>query len=342
MAAVQCGGHTPTPDRIIALGHAHRNAKALLSAVELGVFTALASGPLDVHALTRAVGIAQRGARDFFDALVALGMLARDDIGRYANTPETAQYLDRSKPDYLGGELEFVNAQLYGRWDRLTAALRSGEPQTDTGSAGHYVERYADPNARDAFARAMTAATKPIAVALAAQFPWKERRSVVDIGTAQGCLVVEIAKVHSHLRGIGFDLAPLRPAFDQYVDAYHLSDRLRFVAGDFLKEPLPAGDVLVLGRVLHNWDLPTKLMLLAKAYDALPSGGAIIVYERLIDDARRVNSAALLSSLNMLLMTSGGFDFSAADCIGWMQQVGFRAHRAEPLPSRHAMIIATK
>jgi hypothetical protein len=240
------------------------------------------------------------------------------------------------------GELEFVNAQLYGRWDRLTAALRSGEPQTGAGSAGHYGERYADPEARDAFVRAMTAATKPIAIAIAAQFRWNERRSVVDIGTAQGCLVVEIAKTHPHLTGIGFDLPPLRPAFDQYVEAHHLSDRLRFVAGDFLKEPLPAGDVLVLGRVLHNWDLSTKMMLLAKAYDALPSEGAIIIYERLIDDARRVNSAALLSSLNMLIMTAGGFDFSAADCIGWLQQAGFRAHRAEPLPFGHTMIIATK
>jgi hypothetical protein len=97
-----------------------------------------------------------------------------------------------------------------------------------------------------------------------------------------------------------------------------------------------------MGRVLHNWDLSTKKMLLGKAYAALPRGGALIIYERLIDDERRVNSVGLLASLNMLIMTEGGFDYSAADCIGWMQQEGFRDMYVEPLTGDQTMIVGTK
>jgi O-methyltransferase domain len=121
-----------------------------------------------------------------------------------------------------------------------------------------------------------------------------------------------------------------------------LGERLAFHAGDFLSAPLPSADVLVVGRVLHNWDLATKKMLLAKAYEALPGGGALIVYERLIDDDRRANAAGLLASLHMLLVTAGGFDFTAADCIGWMRDAGFQRIYVEPLALGLSMVVATK
>jgi hypothetical protein len=79
-----------------------------------------------------------------------------------------------------------------------------------------------------------------------------------------------------------------------------------------------------------------------KAARALPPCGALIVYERLIDDARRASSTGLLSSLNMLIMTDGGFDFTAADCIAWMRDAGFRDARCEPLCDAHFMIAASK
>ena len=121
----------PTPDRIIEFGHAFRASKALLSAVELGVFTALADGPLDLKTLRKRVGIDERGARDFLDALVALGMLVRRPDGRYANSAETDLYLDRNKPTYVGGVLESSITRHYDVWGALTAALRTGKPQSD-------------------------------------------------------------------------------------------------------------------------------------------------------------------------------------------------------------------
>ena len=134
----------------------------------------------------------------------------------------------------------------------------------------------------------------------------------------------------------------MAPLFDSYVQEHALSDRLRFYSGDFFNDPLPSADVLVIGRVLHNWDLATKTMLLKKAYDALPPAGALIVYERLIDDGRRVNADGLLSSLQMLLASTGGFDFTGADCIGWMRETGFRDIRVEPLTADQSMVFGIK
>jgi hypothetical protein len=331
-----------TPDRIVKLGLAFRAAKALLSAVELGVFTALAEDSLDLDALRMRVGIDERGARDFFDALVALGMLERDERGRYANTPETNFYLDRQKPTYIGGELDHFNTYVYPHWNLLTPALRTGKPQSGARATGHYSALYADHAALETLIKGMTGGTLPVAKALAAKFPWQDYKTVIDVGTAQGCLPVQIAHAHPHITGGGFDLPPVNPLFDNYARDHGLCDRLRFYAGDFLQDPLPSADVFVLGRVLHNWDLVTKRMLLKKAYDALPAGGALIVYERLIDDERRVNAAALLASVNMVIMTAGGFDFTGADCIGWMREAGFRDMRVEPLTSEHSMVVGMK
>jgi hypothetical protein len=330
------------PDRIVKLGLAFRAAKALLSAVELGIFTALAEDSLDLDALRMRVGIDERGARDFFDALVALGMLERDERGRYANTPETNFYLDRQKPTYIGGELDHFNTYVYPHWNLLTPALRTGKPQSGARATGHYSALYADHAALETLIKGMTGGTLPVAKALAAKFPWQDYKTVIDVGTAQGCLPVQIAHAHPHITGGGFDLPPVNPLFDNYARDHGLCDRLRFYAGDFLQDPLPSADVLVLGRVLHNWDLVTKRMLLKKTYDALPAGGALIVYERLIDDERRVNAAALLASVNMVIMTAGGFDFTGADCIGWMREAGFRDMRVEPLTSEHSMVVGMK
>lgn len=134
----------------------------------------------------------------------------------------------------------------------------------------------------------------------------------------------------------------MQAAFEKYAADHGLSGRVRFRAGDFFEHPLPRADVVVIGRVLHNWDTAAKKMILRKAHDALPAGGTVIVYERLIDDERRRNAKALLSSLNMLVMTAGGFDFSAADCIGWMAEAGFRGMSVRPLTDDQTMVIGSR
>ena len=336
-------GREVTYDRIMQTAIGFWAAKTLMSAVELGIFDALASGPLDVTALRLRVGAHERSARDFFDALVAQGLLQRDNDGLYTNSPEAARFLDRAKPSYIGGIIEMFNARLYGFWGSLTEALRTGEPQNEAKSGGDlFGNLYTDPVRLEGFLRAMTGMTTPVADALATAFPWETVSSVVDVGSAQGCVPVRLALAHPHLTASGFDLPEVGPIFSRYVAAHDLSERVRFIPGDFFQDGLPAADALIMGMILHDWDLPAKRMLLGKAYASLPQGGSLIVCEMLIDDERRVHLPGLLMSLNMLIETRGGFDFSGADCIGWMRDAGFSVARVVPLAGAYGAVIGTK
>jgi hypothetical protein len=332
-----------TPDAILELGFGFWGSKTLLSAVELGVFSELAdAGGLDGEALRERLGLHPRSATDFFDALVALGMLERAD-GRYANTPATGLFLDRAKPSYIGGVLEMANARLYGFWGSLTEGLRTGVPQNEAKEGqDFFAALYADPARLAQFVRAMSAVSSGAAQAIAAKFPWRDHGTVIDIGCAEGAVPVQIALAHEHISGGGFDLPALGPIFDAYVAGFGLGERLSFTGGDFFADPLPKADVLVMGHILHDWDLDEKRLLLQKAYEALPDGGALIVYEAIIDDDRRKNAFGLLMSLNMLIETPGGFDYTGADCRTWMQETGFRESYVEPLVGPDSMVVGIK
>lgn len=332
-----------TPDAIMQLGFGYWGSKALLSAVELKLFAVLSdSGPLDAEELRERLGLHPRSARDFFDALVALGMLNRTD-GRYSNTPETDLFLDPAKPTYMGGVLEMSSVRLYGFWASLTEGLRTGQPQNEVKTGGDFFETlYADPEKLAGFTAAMTGLSRATGDAMAAKFPWRDYGSVIDIGCAEGALPVAIATAHEHLTGGGFDLPPVEPIFNSYVAQYGLADRLRFTPGDFFADPLPSADVLVMGHILHDWDLDQKRQLLQKAYDALPTGGALIVYEAIIDDDRRYNAFGLLMSLNMLIEAPGGFDYTGADCRGWMADTGFSQSYVEHLVGPDSMVVGIK
>lgn len=331
-----------SPAKIMELGLGFWGSKTLLSAIELGLFTVLAKGPLDANTLTKRLNLHSRSARDFFDALVALGMLKRTGT-RYRNTAETALFLDRNKPSYVGGMLEMSNARLYRFWDSLTEGLRTGKPQNEAKTGEEFFGTlYADPQRLEGFLKAMTGLSIGSAKVIAKKFPWKQYRNFADVGCAQGGVAVEIALAHKHLTGDGMDLPAVQPIFDAYTRARGVAQRLRFCPGDFFRESLPRRDVLIMGHILHDWNLDEKLMLLRKAYDALPANGALIVHEALIDDARKKNAFGLLMSLNMLIETHGGFDFSGADCRKWMKDVGFRRTRVERLAGPDGMVVGFK
>lgn len=332
-----------TPDRILETGLAFWPAKTLLSAIEIGVFTELARGPQRFDTLRDRLRLHPRAARDFLDTLVALGFLSRTD-DRYANTPETDLFLDRNKPSYVGGMLEMANHRLYPFWAHLTEGLRTGLPQNEikTGDAGLFETLYRDPARLEQFLAAMTGLSHGANMTIARTFPWADYRTFVDVGTAQGDLATQIAKAHPHVRGIGFDLPEVAPIFEDYVARAGVADRLTFAPGSFFEDDLPKSDVVLMGHILHDWDLPTKKMLIQKAYDAIPTGGALVVYESIIDDDRSKNAFGLLMSLNMLIETPGGFDYTGADCSSWMTEAGFSSTRVEPLLGPDSMVVGIK
>ncbi len=331
-----------TPESILHLGLGFWASKTLLSAVELGLFTHLADGPRDATTVAMDLELHQRGTRDFLDALVSVGMLERsgDD---YRNSAATDLFLDRNKPSYVGGMLEMANARLYPFWGSLTEALRTGHPQNEAKvGENFFTALYENADRLEQFLHAMTGISMGDAHAIAEKFPWDRYETVIDIGTAEGCVPVQVAKRHPHLSGGGFDLPPVAPIFEKHVASFGLTDRLHFYPGDFFSDPLPPADVLVMGHLLHDWSLDEKLMLLRKAYEALPAGGALIVYESIIDDDRRANAFGLLMSLNMLIETQDGFDYTGADCQSWMTDVGFENTYVQPLTGPDSMVVGIK
>lgn len=332
-----------TPERILQTGLAFWASKTLLSAIEMGVFTELAQGAEPIDALATRVGLHPRSSRDFLDTLVALGFLQRDG-DRYANTPDTDLFLDRKKPSYVGGILEMANHRLYPFWGRLTDALRTGLPQNEIrdGGPGLFEVLYSDPARLKEFLISMSGLSRGANMTIARALPWANHRTFVDVGTAQGDLAVQIALANPHLRGVGFDLPAVAPVFEDYTATMGVADRVTFQPGDFFAQDLPKADVVLMGHILHDWDLATKQMLVRKAFEALPAGGALVVYDAIIDDDRSKNAFGLMMSLNMLIETPGGFDYTGADCTGWMREAGFSSARVEPLVGPDSMVVGIK
>lgn len=333
--------HEISPEPILQVGLGFMASKALLTAVELDLFSQLAEGPRTGGDLAGALGLHPRGAADFLDALVALGFLERSG-GVYRNSPSADTFLDRKKATYVGGILEMANSRLYPFWGSLTEALRTGEPQNEHKHGGDVFDAiYRDQEGLEGFLHGMTGLSMGKALVIAERFPWAGYRTVLDVGGAVGCLPVAVAQRHPHMTGGVFELPRVRPVFEKYVASFGLEDRLTFHAGDFFTDDLPGADVIVLGQILHGWGLEEKRLLLKKAYDALPDG-AVLVYDAIIDDGRKENTFGLLASLNMLIETRSGFEYTAADGRAWMTEAGFRSGRIEPLTDGYSMLVGIK
>jgi len=335
------------PGRIMEVGLGFFASKTLLSAAELGVFTELAAGPATAEDLGERLGICTRARHDFLDGLVALGFLERDGddgAGRYRNAPDSDLFLDRNKPTYVGGTLEMANARLYPFWADLTEALRTGQPQNEVKHTGRpmFEELYADPDRLEQFMHAMCGVSAGNFHALAERFDFGRYSTVCDVGGATGQLSTILAARHPHLQCATCDLPVVRPIAERAIAAAGLADRVTAVDLDFFAEPIPRADVVTMGMILHDWNLERKQHLIRSAYDALPEGGAFIVVEALIDDARRQNVFGLMMSLNMLIEFGDAFDYTGADFAGWCREAGFREIEIVPLAGPSSAGIAYK
>ena len=336
-----------TPDAILQTAFGFWNSKVLLTAVELGLFTTLGRRRLTAAELGKELGLHARGTADFFDALVAMKFLEREDddaAGKYFNTAAGQLYLDRNSPRYIGGILEMLNARLFKFWHDLPEALRTGQPQNETkgGGKGIFEELYGDPAKLELFLDGMTGLSRINFEALAEKFDFSRYQTLCDVGGATGLLSIEVAKKHLQLQCISFDLPPVEPVAKKHIAVAGLSDRIHTASGDFFADPLPKADVITMGMILHDWNLERKMQLIRAAYDALPPGGAFIAVEALIDDARRENIFGLLMSLNMLIEFGEAFDFSGADFRKWCREVGFNRFEVIHLAGPSSAAVAYK
>ena len=316
------------PSHILQTATAFWGSKVLLTAVELGLFTALGDEKLSASQLGEMLGLHPRGTYDFFDALVALGFLDRErdgPEGKYKNTPQTAAFLNKKSPRYIGGMPEMLNSRLFGFWNDLGIALRTGKPQNETKHGGKPVFEalYADQAALRQFLEAMTGFQAANFKALAEKFDFGRYTTVSDVGGALALLSRIVGAHHSQLSFTSFDLPPVVPLAQKCIREAGMQTRIKAVGGDFFNDELPKADVVTMGNILHDWNLEKKKVLIAKAYAALPSGGAFIAIENIIDDARRQNAFGLLMSLNMLIEFGDAFDYTGADFRAWCSEAGF-------------------
>ncbi len=336
------------PSHIMQVGLGFWASKTLLSAVELELFSVLARGPLTSQGLAEALKLHPRAVPDFPDTLVALRLLNREGTGAaalYSNTPDTALFLDKKSPAYIGGILEMANSRLYRFWGDLTPALQTGTPQNETknGGASMFGTLYSDPARLEQFMSAMSGVSAGNFQMLAQKFDFSKYKTLCDVGGATGQLACFVAAAHSHMECVSFDLPPVEPIAKRRIEAAGLSRRVNTAAGDFFVDALPKADVITMGMILHDWNLEQKKQLIRKAFEALPPGGAFIAIEALIDDERRENVFGLCMSLNMLIeFGKEAFDYTGADFAGWCKEAGFSRTEVIPLAGPSSAAIAYK
>ena len=335
------------PSKIIQIGMGFWASKTLLTAVNMELFTHLANRGLSGQEIQDVLGLNDRSIFDFLDTLVALGFLFRSGLkenGVYTNSDDSDLFLDKNKPSYIGGILEMSNNRLYPFWNDLEEALKTGKPQNETKNGGKplFEAIYANEDRLREFIHGMGGVQAGNFMKLAHDFDFLKYRTLCDVGGSGANLSIHIAKNNSHLKCISFDLPPVGPIAKENVEAMGLSDRIEVCSGDFFTDKLPSADVITMGNILHDWGSNDKLMLIKKAYDALPEGGAFIVIENIIDDERNKNAFGLMMSLNMAIETEEGFDFTASDFNKWAEEAGFSHTSVMPLTGPSSAVIAIK
>ncbi|MEZ4785827.1 MAG: methyltransferase [Candidatus Kapaibacterium sp.] len=324
-------------------------SKVLLSGVRFQLFTTLAEkGSMSASEVKSHLGFqcTDRHVYDYLDTLTGFGFLNREGLletAQYSNSADTDFFLDQKKPSYIGGMLEMLNNRLYEFWGDLEEALLTGQPQNEAKHGDDLFEAlYSDESRLREFMGAMSGIQMGNFIAFSQKFDFSNYKTLADIGGASGLFSLMVAKHQPHMSCISWDLPPVVPIANGTVEHFQLQDRVTVATGDFFKDDLPNVDVIVMGNILHDWNEEIKVMLMQKAYDALPEGGAFVAIEGIIDDERKHNVFGLMMSLNMLIETGEGFDYSFADFNKWASQVGFSSTSLMPLAGPSSAAIAYK
>ncbi|ESU27112.1 putative O-methyltransferase [Flavobacterium limnosediminis JC2902] len=331
------------------IGRGFWASKILLSAVKFQIFSTLSERKtMSASEIKSHLGFkcTDRHVFDYLDALTSFGFLNREgmlETAKYSNSIDTDFFLDKNKPSYIGGLLEMFNNRLYGFWGNLEEGLLTGLPQNEVTQGENLFEKlYADPDRLKEFIHAMSGIQMGAFMALAQKLDFSKAKTLLDIGGSAGILSLMVAKHQPHMACVTWDLPAVAPVANEAIQKFQLQDRVNTASGDFFKDEFPKADIVTMGNILHDWDEETKLMLMKKAYDALPEGGTFVAIENIIDEDRNKNAFGLMMSINMLIETGSGFDYTLSDFEKWARQIGFKSVSIMPLAGPTSAAIAIK
>lgn len=339
----------PTPETIMKIGTGFWPSKILLAAVNFQLFTKLAEKQsMSAKEIKTVLGLkcTDRNVYDFLDTLTGFGFLTRAGIlenATYSNGVDTDVFLDKNKPSYIGGILEMMNDRLYGFWGSLEEGLLTGEAQNEVKTGENFFDvLYNDSNRLKGFIHGMTGIQMGGFIGFAEKFDFSKYKTLTDAGGSAAMLSIMVAKNQPHMLCTSFDLPPVEPIAKETIQKFELSDRVKTARGDFFASAIPSADIVVMGNILHDWDEETKIILMKKAYEAIPVGGAFVAIENIIDDERKQNVFGMMMSLNMLIETGKGFDYTFADFNNWAKITGFKSTSLLPLAGPTSAAIAYK
>lgn len=339
----------PSPETILQMGTGFWASKVLLTAVDFDLFTLLAdSKPLSAGQLKQRLNLhcSDRHMFDFLDTLTGFGFLNREGIletATYSNGRDTDLFLDIKKPTYVGGMLKMLNNRLYGFWGSLEEGLKTGKPQNEAKHGGNLFDAiYQSPEQLENFVNAMSSIQAGAFMAFSQKFDFSKYKTLTDAGGCSGLLSTLVASHQPHMSCVTMDLPGVTAIAEKAIAKAGLNGRVRAVSGDFFNDAFPKADIVVMGNILHDWDEQQKLALMKSAYAALPEGGAFVAIENVIDDERKSNVFGLLMSLNMLIETGTGFDYTLADFNRWARQAGFSSTSLLSLAGPSSAAIAIK
>lgn len=297
----------PDSTPVLQLIEDFRRSKAMFTAVSLGVFDLLESSPATADELARRLSVKPDPLERLLDTCVGLKLLRRAGA-TYGNQPVASAYLCRTSPCSLAGYILYSNDVLFRLWSHLEDAIREGTPRwsqtfgTDGSIFDHF---FRTPEAKETFLHGMHGLGVLSSPAVVAAFPLTGFRQMVDLGGGTGHLAIAACEKYPAMRAIVFDLPQVIETASEHAAKSNAAGRLSVLGGDFFRDELPDADLFAMGRILHDWPEEKIRTLLAKIYCRLPTGGGILLAEKLLLDDKTGPTSAQLQSLNMLVCTEG-------------------------------------
>lgn len=333
-------GRPVTPERMMQFAFGFAPPLMLEAAVRHHVFDVLDAGPKTVAQVSAETGASVRGLRALMNALVGLGLLAKDGEECYALTPESAAFLVSGKPGFYGGLFRHASTQLMPAWMHMTEIVRTGRPalavnQEDDGS--EFFEDFVE----DIFPNSY-----PGAVALAGALRLSEATrtvAVLDLAAGSGVWGIAQAQASPQVRVTAVDWPRVIPVTKRVAGRFGLADRFQYIEGDLRDVDFGSGyHVATLGHILHSEGEARSRALLRKVFGALAPGGTVAIAEMLTNDERTGPTHALLFAVNMLVNTDQGDTFSFGEISDWLREAGFVEPRTLDAPGPSPLILAAR